>query len=128
MLTVAPRLSAETYAETFNYLRSCSGMYFTIVIVQKSTDQVRRDVLDLALITDRGMWDHCSSSASSFAQQAKSGHIEDIAVSKTLQGRKLGPPDNQRAREIGRSQGCYKIILIAARTMSVSYADRVPLS
>jgi glucosamine-phosphate N-acetyltransferase len=39
------------------------------------------------------------------------GHIEDIAVSKTMQGRKLGLKIINTLEEIGRGQGCYKIIL-----------------
>lgn len=39
------------------------------------------------------------------------GHIEDIAVSKTMQGRKLGIQLIKSLEEIARSQGCYKVIL-----------------
>jgi glucosamine-phosphate N-acetyltransferase len=39
------------------------------------------------------------------------GHIEDIAVSKSMQGRKLGLKIINSLEEIGRGQGLYKIIL-----------------
>jgi ribosomal protein S18 acetylase RimI-like enzyme len=39
------------------------------------------------------------------------GHIEDIAVSKKMQGRKLGLYLINTLEEIGRANGCYKIIL-----------------
>jgi glucosamine-phosphate N-acetyltransferase len=39
------------------------------------------------------------------------GHIEDIAVSKRMQGRKLGLRIINTLEEIGRAVGCYKIIL-----------------
>ena len=39
------------------------------------------------------------------------GHIEDIAVSKSMQGRKLGLKIINSLESIGRGQGCYKIIL-----------------
>lgn len=39
------------------------------------------------------------------------GHIEDIAVSKSMQGRKLGLKIINSLEAIGRGQGCYKIIL-----------------
>lgn len=39
------------------------------------------------------------------------GHIEDIAVSKSMQGRKLGLKIINTLEAIGRGQGCYKIIL-----------------
>ena len=39
------------------------------------------------------------------------GHIEDIAVSKFMQGRKLGLRIITTLEGIGRAMGCYKIIL-----------------
>ncbi|EKD03941.1 hypothetical protein A1Q2_01765 [Trichosporon asahii var. asahii CBS 8904] len=39
------------------------------------------------------------------------GHIEDIAVSKSMQGRKLGLYLIKSLEEIARTQGCYKVIL-----------------
>lgn len=39
------------------------------------------------------------------------GHIEDIAVSKTMQGRRLGLYLIKTLEEIARTQGCYKVIL-----------------
>lgn len=57
------------------------------------------------------------------------GHIEDIAVSKSMQGRKLGLHLINALEEIGRNTGCYKIILdcskenIRASLLSVRSAD-----
>ena len=39
------------------------------------------------------------------------GHIEDIAVSKSMQGRKLGLKIINTLEGIGRNMGSYKIIL-----------------
>lgn len=39
------------------------------------------------------------------------GHIEDIAVSKSMQGRKLGLRIINALDAIGEAMGCYKIIL-----------------
>lgn len=39
------------------------------------------------------------------------GHIEDIVVSRELQGRKLGLRIIDALGEIGAATGCYKIIL-----------------
>jgi glucosamine-phosphate N-acetyltransferase len=39
------------------------------------------------------------------------GHIEDIAVSKSMQGRKLGIRIIKTLEDIGTAVGCYKIIL-----------------
>ena len=39
------------------------------------------------------------------------GHIEDISVSKSMQGRKLGLRTISTLEGIGRTMGCYKILL-----------------
>ena len=39
------------------------------------------------------------------------GHVEDIAVSKAMQGRKLGLKLINTLDAIGAAMGCYKIIL-----------------
>jgi glucosamine-phosphate N-acetyltransferase len=39
------------------------------------------------------------------------GHIEDIAVSKAMQGRKLGLRVINTLEAVGAAMGCYKIIL-----------------
>lgn len=39
------------------------------------------------------------------------GHIEDIAVSQSMQGRKLGMKIINTLVDIGLARGCYKIIL-----------------
>ncbi|WWD21053.1 hypothetical protein CI109_105534 [Kwoniella shandongensis] len=98
VLTVAPPLSAKTYKDTFNELKSCPNTYFTIVIVHRESDKV---VGCGSLIVER-----------KFVRNAGLvGHIEDIAVSKTMQGRKLGIKIIKALEEIGRTRGCYKIIL-----------------
>lgn len=59
------------------------------------------------------------------------GHIEDIAVSKSMQGRKLGLYLIKSLEEIARTQGCYKVILdCSTANIRGSHIDmqRVPLT
>ncbi|WWC73227.1 uncharacterized protein I206_107193 [Kwoniella pini CBS 10737] len=98
VLTVAPRLSPKAYRENFDQLKACSGTYFIIVIVDKASDKI---VASGSIIVER-----------KFLRNAGLvGHIEDIAVSKTVQGKKLGLRIINALEEIGRARGCYKIIL-----------------
>lgn len=43
------------------------------------------------------------------------GHIEDIAVSKSVQGKKLGLRMIHALSGVGERMGCYKIILDCSR-------------
>ncbi|WWC64164.1 uncharacterized protein I303_106772 [Kwoniella dejecticola CBS 10117] len=98
VLTVAPQLSPKAYKENFDRLKACAGTYFIIVIVDKATDKI---VASGSIIVER-----------KFLRNAGLvGHIEDIAVSKAVQGKKLGLRIINALEEIGASQGCYKIIL-----------------
>ncbi|ORX39008.1 acyl-CoA N-acyltransferase [Kockovaella imperatae] len=98
ILTIAPPVSPIVYAKTFRNLQSCPNTYFTVVIVSKQTDQL---VACGSIIVER-----------KFTRAAGMiGHIEDIAVSKSMQGRKLGLKIINTLEGIGRAMGCYKIIL-----------------
>ncbi|WVQ81526.1 hypothetical protein IAT38_003650 [Cryptococcus sp. DSM 104549] len=98
VLTAAPQQSSGQYASVFNEMRACPNTYFTIVIVQRDTDKI---VACGSVIVER-----------KFVRNAGLvGHIEDIAVSKSMQGRKLGIKIINTLEEVGRARGCYKIIL-----------------
>ncbi|WVR09169.1 hypothetical protein IAU60_006231 [Kwoniella sp. DSM 27419] len=98
VLTAAPSLSPQTYAQTFNEMKACANTYFVIVILDKASDRI---VGSGSIIVER-----------KFLRSAGLvGHIEDIAVSKSAQGRKLGLRIINALEEIGRARGCYKIIL-----------------
>ncbi|EIW66865.1 hypothetical protein TREMEDRAFT_34108 [Tremella mesenterica DSM 1558] len=98
VLTSAPALSQQTYASTFQELKAALNTYFVIVIVQRSTDKI---VGCGSLVVER-----------KFLRNAGLvGHIEDIAVSKSMQGRKLGLKIINTLEDIGKGVGCYKIIL-----------------
>ncbi|WVQ93334.1 hypothetical protein IAU59_000402 [Kwoniella sp. CBS 9459] len=98
VLTAAPQLSAQTYRDTFQELRACRNTYFIIVIVERATDKI---VGSGSIIVERKL----------LRSAGLVGHIEDIAVSKSMQGRKLGLRIINALEEIGRARGCYKIIL-----------------
>jgi len=98
VLTVAPNLSQKVYETTFRRLKSSSNTYFTVVVVQKAANKIvgaGTIVMEQKLVRNAGLI----------------GHIEDIAVSKTMQGRKLGLRIINTLEQIGRAMGCYKIIL-----------------
>jgi GNAT superfamily N-acetyltransferase len=84
--------------EQFYALRACPGTYYNIVVVDKQSDQivgvggvfVERKFL-------RGL--------------ASCGHIEDIAVDKQQQGKKIGLRIIQALTGISETAGCYKTIL-----------------
>jgi glucosamine-phosphate N-acetyltransferase len=96
-LTSTPDLGLSKYQERFNLLKS-SGTYYILVIIDKTTDQVVATGTNMAeykLIRNAGTI----------------GHIEDIAVSKTKQGQRLGWFIVTALTELGESVGFYKSIL-----------------
>ena len=84
--------------------------YFAIVVVHKPSDKVSAglvDALDLQIVA-------CGTiliERKFIRGGGRAGHIEDIAVSRSMQGRKLGLRIIKSLEAIGRTQGCYKIIL-----------------
>ena len=98
VLTQAPDTGLEGYQATFDTLVRCPDTYFTLVIVSKETDQI--------------VGVGCVFIERKFLRNlGKVGHIEDIAVSKTMQGKKLGLRIIQALTGISESMGCYKTIL-----------------
>jgi len=98
VLTSTPDLTAEQYIQAFETLRSCPNTYYTVVIVSRETDTI-------------------VGVGSIFMEQkftrnlGRVGHIEDIAVDKSMQGRKLGLRVIQALAGISEATGCYKTIL-----------------
>lgn len=95
-------------------MQACLNTYHTVVFVNKQTDEVSP--------TSSLQWHALTLiqlvAVGSIIVERKFtrglglvGHIEDIAVSKKMQGRKLGLHLINTLEEIGRSTGCYKIIL-----------------
>ncbi|AAW44088.2 hypothetical protein CNF03220 [Cryptococcus deneoformans JEC21] len=98
VLTSAPPQSVSTYETIFQEMKASAGIYFTVVVVHRLSNQV---VACGSVIIER-----------KFVRNAGLvGHIEDIAVSQSMQGRKLGMKIINTLVDIGLARGCYKIIL-----------------
>lgn len=127
VLTVAPQLTSEVYQckprplvpacspkATFNELKSAKNTYFIVVILQKSTDKVNWRAIPARIC--RLIFQIVASGTIVLERKLLRnagliGHVEDIAVSKAMQGRKLGLKLINTLDAIGAAMGCYKIIL-----------------
>lgn len=79
-------------------MKSAKNTYFILVIIHLPTDKI---IASGSIVLER-----------KFLRGAGTiGHIEDIAVNKALQGRKLGLRLISALEGVGRGMGCYKIIL-----------------
>jgi glucosamine-phosphate N-acetyltransferase len=98
VLTQAPDVGAEAWAAQFQVMRGEPAAYYLLVVVSRETDRivgcggvfVERKFL-------RGL--------------GRVGHIEDIAVAREMQGKKLGLRIIQALTHISEAVGCYKTIL-----------------
>jgi glucosamine-phosphate N-acetyltransferase len=97
VLTQAPDVGAEAWAAQFQAMRSESA-YYILVIVSRETDQiVGAGGIFLERKFLRGL--------------GRVGHIEDIAIAREMQGKKLGLRIIQALTHISEEVGCYKTIL-----------------
>ncbi|KAF9269829.1 acyl-CoA N-acyltransferase [Marasmius fiardii PR-910] len=103
VLTVVSDKGEEAWVEQFNTMRAAPGTYYPLVIVDKALDKIvgvgcvfleRKFVRGLGTV----------------------GHIEDIAVDKGQQGKKLGLRIIQVLTHISEKAGCYKTILNCSDT------------
>jgi glucosamine-phosphate N-acetyltransferase len=98
VLTSTPDLTEQQYVQAFDAMRSCPNTYYTLVVISRETDTI-------------------VGVGSVFLEQkftrnlGRVGHIEDIAVDKSMQGRKLGLRIIQALTGISERVGCYKTIL-----------------
>lgn len=97
-LTVVTDPGEAPWVDQFNAQKAAPGTYYTLVVLERATDRivgvgcvfVERKFL-------RGL--------------GKVGHIEDIAVDKTVQGKKIGLRVIDALTRISEDVGCYKTIL-----------------
>lgn len=98
VLTHTPDTGAQAWLSQFQSLTQAAYTYYSIVIVSQSTDKIvavgtvfleRKFLRGLGLV----------------------GHIEDIAVDKSQQGKRLGLRIIQALTGISEGRGCYKTIL-----------------
>jgi glucosamine-phosphate N-acetyltransferase len=98
VLTQAPDVGAEAWAAQFQAMRKEPAAYYIVVVVSRETDQI---VASGGVFVEhkflRGL--------------GRVGHIEDIAVSREMQGKKLGLRMIQALTQISEDVGCYKTIL-----------------
>jgi len=98
VLSVVVDRGFDAYKDQFNAMRKCADAYYSVVIVSKSTDQivaVGSTFQERKFLRGLGMV----------------GHIEDIAVDKSQQGKKLGLRIIQALVYISEARGSYKTIL-----------------
>ncbi|CAE6454517.1 acyl-CoA N-acyltransferase [Rhizoctonia solani] len=97
-LSPSPTPARDDFAAHFQYMKRYPGLYFVIVIIDTSNDQVVGTgtvFMEHKLIRNLGLV----------------GHIEDIVVSPKMQGKKLGLRIINTLTHISEHQGAYKTIL-----------------
>ncbi|TRM59010.1 acyl-CoA N-acyltransferase [Schizophyllum amplum] len=98
VLTVTPDVGALAWREQFRAMQACPATYYPLVIVDTAADRVvAAGCVFLERKFLRGL--------------GRVGHIEDIAVDKAQQGKKLGLRIIQALTYISENAGCYKTIL-----------------
>ncbi|CAH1757057.1 1149_t:CDS:2 [Entrophospora sp. SA101] len=97
VLTTVGDISKDQFLERFYFLKTHNYEYFTLVIVSPEDRIVGAGTIfvERKFIRNTGLV----------------GHIEDIAVDKNQQGKKLGLRIIQALKYIGAKAGCYKVIL-----------------
>jgi glucosamine-phosphate N-acetyltransferase len=98
VLTQAPDVGAEAWVAQFHAMRAEPATYYILVVVSRETDQivgVGGVFLERKFLRGLG----------------RVGHIEDIAVAREMQGKKLGLRIIQALTHISETVGCYKTIL-----------------
>lgn len=97
VLTTVGEPSQEVFNERYDFIASRSDTYYILVICDSSA----RIVGTGAVIVERKF----------IHNMGMVGHIEDIAVDKNQQGKKLGLRIIQALDYVAENVGCYKCIL-----------------
>jgi len=98
VLTQTPDVGAEAWAAQFRAMRGETATYYILVVVERETDRI---VGTGAVFVERKF----------LRGLGRVGHIEDIAVAREMQGKKLGIRIIQALTQISEDAGCYKSIL-----------------
>jgi len=98
VLTQAPDLGEAAWRAQFAALRAASDTYYSLVILDRATDKI---IGVGCLFVERKF----------LRGLGKVGHIEDIAVDKQQQGKKVGLRIINALTYISEISGCYKTIL-----------------
>lgn len=97
VLTTVGNISRAEFQAQFNYWLRRNDTYFTIVII----DNHGKCVAVGSVVVERKLIHECGLV----------GHIEDIAVDRNQQGKKLGQRLIHALTDIGKLHGAYKVIL-----------------
>lgn len=111
VLTVVTDPGEVAWVSQFHAMRSAPQTYFPIVIVDKASDKivgVGNVFIERKFLRGLG----------------SVGHIEDIAVDKSQQGKKLGLRIIQALTSISEGCGCYKTILNCSDSNIRAYCYR----
>ncbi|EAQ90023.1 hypothetical protein CHGG_06642 [Chaetomium globosum CBS 148.51] len=100
VLTTVGEISKERWEERYDWISKQDGTYF-ILVIEDTTANPPRIVGTGALLVERKFIHNLGAV----------GHIEDIAVAKDQQGKKLGLRLIQALDYIAKQVGCYKTIL-----------------
>jgi len=98
VLSVVNDLGEAAWVNQFHAMRVTPRTYYSIVIVDKASDKI---VAVGTLFIERKFLHGLGSV----------GHLEDVAVDKSQQGKKLGLRIIQALTYISETSGCYKTIL-----------------
>lgn len=100
VLTTVGEISKQKFEERYEWLSNQDGTYF-ILVIEDTNISPPKVVGTGALVVERKF----------IHDLGKVGHIEDIAVAKDQQGKKLGLRIIQALDFIAAKTGCYKTIL-----------------
>ncbi|KAI8973229.1 acyl-CoA N-acyltransferase [Mycotypha africana] len=98
VLTEVGQHTRESWNSQFQFMKKHNDTYFTITITDEKTNRIA--ATGTILIEHKFV--HFNGCV---------GHIEDIAVDASHQGKKLGLRVIEALKYIGQVNGCYKVIL-----------------
>lgn len=97
VLTTVGDVTAAQFEQLLSHWAEHPSIYFPQVIVDANDTVVATGML----VVEQKLIHGCG----------KVGHVEDIAVAKSQQGKKLGNTLICHLSELARSHGCYKVLL-----------------
>ncbi|CAO3633321.1 unnamed protein product [Mucor hiemalis] len=98
VLTEVGAHTPETWKSQYQFMKKHNDTYFTITITDEKTNRIAATgtiLVEHKFVHKNGLV----------------GHIEDIAVDASHQGKKLGLRVIEALKFIGQAAGCYKVIL-----------------
>ena len=131
VLTTVGDISETAWLERFDYMHDkAQDTYYVLVVC----DDSERVVGTGAVIVERKLYvySHCENSENCIQRGANCyvcsihglglvGHIEDIAVAKDQQGKKLGLSIIQALDCLAEKVGCYKVCFVSFERECLAY-------